>query len=460
MIKSFSILGLFGNIDVSIPIDKSGVCILIGENGMGKTTVLNILYHTLKANFSRLAQYDFKKIIIEFSNKEKAIIDHKDLKNFIIYEMKDNIPRNITHEIINSISQDDLMEILENIQSSKLDEKQLIYHPAIRNNSRIIRKYPPSIIAKVLISFAAENLGPSLIASREAIRKNQKGASILYFPTYRRIEEDLKNLGIPLEDEDESIRGPTEKLIQFGMDDVKIRFKNMQSDIQKLSSIGLSKITSEILSQLITGTPTIDEDKLKSMNLETIRIILARVGTALNERDKNKIEEIITNEDMRKKGNQYILYFIQKLTEIYEQQRALDEKIKKYIYVCNKYLKNSKKEIHYVESEVEFFITAANFSEKKPLVDFLSKLSSGEKQILSLFSKIYLSSSDDTFIVLFDEPELSLSIFWQEQLLPDIMKSEKCQNLIAVTHSPFIYDNELKNYAIGMNEYLKIGEKK
>ena len=41
-----------------------------------------------------------------------------------------------------------------------------------------------------------------------------------------------------------------------------------------------------------------------------------------------------------------------------------------------------------------------------------------------------------------DEPELSLSIDWQRRLLPDIIRSGNCNMLLAVTHSPFIFENE------------------
>ena len=85
--------------------------------------------------------------------------------------------------------------------------------------------------------------------------------------------------------------------------------------------------------------------------------------------------------------------------------------------------------------------------------DILSKLSSGEKQIISLFAKIYLSDYK-SYIILFDEPELSLSMIWQKQLLPDILDSKKCNFLLAVTHSPFIFDNELDQYAVGLSEYV------
>ena len=69
------------------------------------------------------------------------------------------------------------------------------------------------------------------------------------------------------------------------------------------------------------------------------------------------------------------------------------------------------------------------------------QLSSGEKQIVSLFSKLYLESTEKS-IVIIDEPELSLSISWQQMLLPDVYRSQNCNCLLTVTHSPFIFDNE------------------
>jgi predicted ATP-binding protein involved in virulence len=76
----------------------------------------------------------------------------------------------------------------------------------------------------------------------------------------------------------------------------------------------------------------------------------------------------------------------------------------------------------------------------------LDKLSSGEKQIISIFSRLYLEDSSPVAI-LFDEPELSLSMEWQRKLLQDIVDSDKCIFLLAATHSPFIFDNDLDQFA-------------
>ena len=79
----------------------------------------------------------------------------------------------------------------------------------------------------------------------------------------------------------------------------------------------------------------------------------------------------------------------------------------------------------------------------------LGTLSSGEKQIISIFSKLYLDTEDKCGVII-DEPELSLSIDWQTKFLPDIIDSNKCEFLVAATHSPFIFDNKLDRVASDM----------
>lgn len=85
----------------------------------------------------------------------------------------------------------------------------------------------------------------------------------------------------------------------------------------------------------------------------------------------------------------------------------------------------------------------------------LSDLSSGEKQIVSLFSHLYLSE-EKRFFVLIDEPELSLSVPWQRRFLKDIKEGDFCSGVVAVTHSPFIYDNDLREYAHSIGEFLEV----
>lgn len=449
MIKKFYIKRLFGNLDVEIPIDDSGIKVLIGENGLGKTTVLNILYYSLIANYSKLAKYDFHEVGIEFSNEQIAILNHDDLSNFISYE---SIPKRISQRVVEQIPTLALKGITESLRLGKVTNEDIQKHPILLDNIAL-SSYPCDLVATVLIGFYGD-LPKKMHDYKRILDANLEHINIFYFPTYRRIEEDLKNLNIDIEENNDRFdRESVDKLIQFGMDDIQKKFKKIQYDIQKLSSLGLSKISNEILSQLVRGTPEIRIPELDQMDPESIKIILARVGTAMSQQDKDRIVKIISDKKL-KDEDKFLVYFIQKLVDIYHDQQGLDNKIKTYIDVCNEYLSFSKKKIIYNESEVEFYIESDFYKDKRLLIDFLSSLSSGEKQILSLFSKIYLSEDNEKFYMLFDEPELSLSIYWQERLLPDIIKSDRCENLIVATHSPFVYDNELEDHAAGLIDYI------
>ena len=114
------------------------------------------------------------------------------------------------------------------------------------------------------------------------------------------------------------------------------------------------------------------------------------------------------------------------------------------------------KQLVYDEVGLQLYIKF-NDEEERSNIGF-ELLSSGEKQIISMLSEVFLDTEND-FIFLIDEPELSLSIFWQKMLIPDIMKSQRCSMLFAVTHSPYIFDNEYDSCAVGMNEFIDFNKK-
>ena len=140
--------------------------------------------------------------------------------------------------------------------------------------------------------------------------------------------------------------------------------------------------------------------------------------------------------------NQYLRDLIDELIRSYDSLAIYDDKIIRFTNTCNKYLNN--KRFEYNQSDITLKILSDNDDEIE-----LSMLSSGEKQIVSLFSKLYLESAKKC-ILLIDEPELSISMKWQKMLLPDIMRSGNCRLLLTVTHSPFIFDNEFDNDAHDM----------
>ena len=46
---------------------------------------------------------------------------------------------------------------------------------------------------------------------------------------------------------------------------------------------------------------------------------------------------------------------------------------------------------------------------------------------------------------------------WQRMFLVDILDSASCIGIVATTHSPFIFENELERYVHGINEFCTKG---
>ena len=115
---------------------------------------------------------------------------------------------------------------------------------------------------------------------------------------------------------------------------------------------------------------------------------------------------------------------------------TIESEVESYINICQKFLYN-KKLIMNKDSEGNIDIKILD----KESIIRENDLSDGEKQILSIFSKLYFKEKKD-IILLIDEPEISLNINWQKELIPSIVKSEKCSLIVTMTHSPFIFQNE------------------
>ncbi|MEG3859986.1 AAA family ATPase [Microcoleus sp. herbarium12] len=442
-IKSFSVHGLFGTDNVHIPFDEN-IKIVVGENGIGKTQVLNLFYYTLTRNFFRLGEFDFDKLILEFRQGNPIEIQ-KSKVDELIQELYDDP---VLKDFIDQFGYSQL-EILRN-RFTQIKGNRRILEAEFEYNFKY-RKFPLSHVFQFFRKREINQDNQSNLFFTDCdkeIESGIEGCDIMYFPTYRRVEEDLYNLGYS----DDAILNQENTLIQFGMDDVQKRFDNIQNTIDRLLKEGFSDMSSEILSQLIEDEEDeTDSDFFQKIESNDVEILLSRVGTRISENKKARIRELLLNKEEKPKDSS-LNFFLKKLIEIYSSQKELDNSVKRFRDVCNQYLIN--KQVFYDESAIKIFIK----SDRNPSKIALNKLSSGEKQIISIFSKIYLSESDKRFIVLFDEPELSLSIIWQRILLPDIVKSGKCDFLLAVTHSPFIFENELDRYAIGLNEYVKPSE--
>jgi predicted ATPase len=144
-----------------------------------------------------------------------------------------------------------------------------------------------------------------------------------------------------------------------------------------------------------------------------------------------------TSDDMA-----FYMFYNSHIKEILEYR---SEKILKFQKIIDEYIQNKKVKVYPAGIRIyEKRIKIKEAGNFKVLTNYekhieLHKLSSGEKKVLILFG---LSMFCENLIYAIDEPELSLSVFWQEALLPDLLKYTNVKNLIVSTHSPNIIRNE------------------
>ncbi len=454
-LKYFSIEGLNGYRNIKAEF-KDNRLILVGDNGSNKTTFLRIFFLFLSAKWNALSQFNFKEIEINIDNIVKKLA----------YEELDNIWQRIERRYLKDYS---------------IDSKQIIIETLLKNDSAIkIRRelegYNISLPV-ALIQRIKEIHTDFLLDSnkRDEIKGNNKlnelktfldekiNSQILYLPTYRRIEKELENI-FNSEFVDEYNRSNRFKyrsnyrqnsyieFVEFGMKDVQYNIDNVLENLKDFSRENLNNLTSNYLNEIINKEyENFDISRLNKLTGEDINKI------SLNLKDNDNFSEIpniimnlIGEENLEKLTdyNKIILHYFTKLLDFQDDLDRKSQKIRDFCQLCSDYMSDK---IFVFDSQMfDFKIELKGSNEEKNVS--LKDLSSGEKQIVSLFSHIYLSEQS-RFFVLIDEPELSLSVPWQNRFLLDISQIDSCKGIMAVTHSPFIYDNDLSGYARGIGEF-------
>lgn len=441
MIDYIKIFNLHGEKDILLNFNGN-VKIIIGDNGSGKTTVLSALHAILSLNFYKLAKFDFESIELKFSSGDLVNIDKNSIDNGRHAEL---LKHPILKELSNIISPDNLFELVKSARLMPYSRVQSLSD--FRHLSRRSRWASRELYDRLI--FASNHIVNEVEYTdvnsdiKNIVGRNVNG-KILYLPTYRRVEEALNKLGYLDEDFNQE-----EQLIQFGMNDVKSRFNKLKSELKESAVKLYTNLNGKMLTQLTSAYKASDAEFSKLEKTEELRIVLSRVGDSISSQTKEQIMKLIDSGDIKRDRYHPLVFVLSNLVDVYLEQKETDDSIKLFVDVANRYLVNKK--FVYDENDVDIKINNINTGNSVEL----ENLSSGEKQLISLFSMLYLDKADN-YIVIFDEPELSLSIEWQESLLPDMINSGKCSFLIAATHSPFIFDNELDNKT-GIIEVIREG---
>ena len=453
-LEFINIIGLFGKYNINIYFSNK-VNIYVGENGLGKTTVLKFIYYLISKKFEQLANINFDRAEVKFSNEddqyEFSSVDLKEYNRMAIKSL--NKLNRFNDEFIVDV----IEKILQDIPVMRKDNFDF-YKQELISRELAEMLHMPYMVAKKHIEWyfinknnerKRENKGDKgKVKKLEAAISKYVKQRIIYLPTYRRIENEFnfsydRNLDNKRND----------FLIKFGMDDVQNAIDLLLDKIQSLAIEEFNSMTGVLLKNYLDRPKKLDDMEYLRQNerADIVKIVLDRVGSAIAEKDKLKILDLVNNYKIQNNEYLYLRNLLNELIKSYQSQKEYDDSIKMFVDMCNKYLIAK----HFPYNPTKLTLKKICDDGIKSNVLNLQQLSSGEKQIVSLFSKIYLEDSLNSIIII-DEPELSLSLNWQKMLLPDIIQSNKCDLLVTVTHSPFIFDNEFDVFAKEMKKIMYI----
>jgi predicted ATPase len=451
-IKNFSISGLFGHFSMSVYFEKNRL-VLVGENGTGKSTFILMLYYLLSKQWEKLEGIQFYDLKINLNNRLFSISKEEimELNNFLKRRMQ-----NFPSELVNLIERS-FVEL--NLDITKATNNSQYYNK-IQEYTR--SHFSVSIYNAIIQSLSTRNKKIDSIREYENFLNLNMDQTLIFLPTYRRIEKDFEAIFSNNDINDRPIRNinrlhiEKSELVAFGMQDVVKIITSKMIYLNNSFRSSLQGVVSEYLLDVLGNKYNlIDTSSLDYEKLKNIDIILDKIGgEILPDQEKRLIKEKIENlkanqNPIVEDKSKIIIDFILKIITLQDQQNELESDVETFVNITNKYLVNKK--FVFDRSSYQLLIHNELTSDS---VD-LNNLSSGEKQVVSIFSHLFLRE-ENKYLLIFDEPELSLSVPWQKTFLEDISLSKNCNGVIAVTHSPFIYDNSMEKYCHSITENFTV----
>lgn len=413
-IKYISIKGFWGEYVCSSEFNND-INIIIGKNGTGKTTFMNILHAVLSLDFDELRDNEFNEVTLSLVNTEgekeiKVIKNEDDFRFNVTYvidgnEYDVNLPMGDAPSYVRRRYLDRYEQLKDNINKyiklfslSVYRNRKNYEYERERERGNLYRKGMLSptdfYLNELLIELGKYQL--ELTQNSKKISEDlQRGVLLsLLYTNEEKVIKSRNNKGLEKEKEKEKLQNAYKK---FGFyDDVvseKIN-KHIDAVFDELSKL-----------QELKDRFHINLDKLEFPS----RILAAKKVT-------DKIIELSSNAE---KENEIVF-----------------KNSNKFIDIIRLF---TGKRFEFKKGELVFLLSSGKETS-------LFKLSSGEKQLLILLIEALLQRESNC-IFLADEPEISLHIEWQREIIESVLSLNPNAQIIIATHSPEIagkYKSKIK----------------
>lgn len=447
LVKSISVEGLFGLYDYHLELDNGfdNAVILYGDNGVGKSTILRLAFHLLSAKGDRghrtaLFKTRFYKLEVTLESNVKflAVADEKKGRRYLTLSIRDQHDNEITGWEYHPGSKSGRQVYLEDGTSVYFDD---IYEEKDEYSRVSVESFHPK--SKILIEnkrgernylSVLKDLAPNVFILN-ADRKLE--CDLVSDPADEVELRETMRYGSPKSINDLVARSREIALSQaLNAANKWIARKAVLGTNQ--GSDNVHSVYVKILGHLISSSNnkklTISEDevtsliiKLEKIGKETAELAKYEFATYL---DMSEFKKVLSSHFHIQNSlpSDLLKPYIESLEGRLEAVRPIYQTVDKFISIVNQLLTDKSIGFHLSRG---FYINNAFGESLSP-----SQLSSGEQQLLLLFCYV-LVAKDISSVFMIDEPEISLNIKWQRQLVQALLDITEDSNIqfIFASHS-------------------------
>ncbi|MHA3804657.1 AAA family ATPase [Enterobacter bugandensis] len=400
---------------LSVLLSGSNISVIYGDNGSGKTTFLKIFHSILEKDESILIQNKVSSVVLYYSypdgNYDRTTIKRK----YESSKRSDSLKKNETSEYnwtdflnsplaeLSSLSLGVERGVIN--QASRIEPRQ-IYDYFVRHREILIKEVDLFSIAHEMSTFLR------VTHNKYKSRSDQN--------QFEMVKKNLHLQSVKIENIESLL------LEKYKMARITAT-KRIQSALFDTLSIAITLNETSVDRNHRTSLPNDFERRL----IENKERIIEALDDGEENKFKNKVIQILSDDNIEEEVSRYRHHeilgqlFMNMMNEL-ELEKQMLSSINLLIDTFNRFLIQGKELI--IKNE-HIYVKVGRITHS------ISELSSGERHILT-FLCLVLFEGGKRNILIIDEPEISLNIKWQRELLSLFSELIPQTQIIVASHSP------------------------